>query len=319
MIDTIEHLIWVEKYRPQNVASCILPPAMKKIMASYVASGEITSHLLLSGSSGVGKTTVAKAMLNEIGADYLFINASLDRNIETLRTTIVEFASKVSMFGGKRKYIILDEADNLNPTTQKALRGAMEELSENCGFILTCNFLNNILEPLRGRCSVVEFKEPTGDERKLLLKEALTRFSEILDNEGITYDRTALLKHINKFFPNFRKAINEMQLYSRANGTIDAGILTSASKETLDNLMLTLKEKHFTNMRKWVGENPSVTIDEIGKFMYDHATELLEPQTIPMLVKHLSDYDYRAQFVVNKEITMAAMLTNIMGDVEFKK
>lgn len=318
MIDSIDHLVWTEKYRPQTVAACILPQDMKKIFASYVAAGEITSHLLLAGGSGSGKTTVARAMLNEMGADYMFINASIDRNIDTLRTTIFEYASKVSMFGGKRKYIILDEADNLNPTSmQPGLRGAMDELSVNCGIIMTCNFKNKIIDPVQGRCSLIEFRDPKGQEKKEMLMQTLNRVGEILKTENVPFDRKVLLHHINKYFPNIRKAINELQSYAQGNGSIDEGILTSFSATVMAELIKTLKERQFTEMRKWVGENSDVTIEEISKYFYDHAIELMVPQSIPMLVKHLSDFDYRSQFVVNKEITVAAMLTNIMGDVEW--
>jgi DNA polymerase III delta prime subunit len=240
----------------------------------------------------------------------------MDRNIDTLRNTIMDYGSKVSMFGGLRKYIILDEADYLNPTSmQPALRGAMEELSVNCGFILTCNFKNKIMEPLQGRCSIIDFKEPKGDEKKDLLKQSMVRFGQILDNESIPYDKTVLLKHIQKYFPNFRKTLNELQAYAKMNGSVDLGLLNNHTSNYSD-LIAALKEKQFTNMRQWVGENASTTIEDISKYFYDHALELFAKESIPQLVLHLSEYDYKSQFVVNKEITIAAMLTAIMSDVE---
>ena len=309
--------MWVERYRPATIEETILPEATKKILKKYVADGEITGNLLLSGLSGSGKTTAARAMIEEIGGDYLFINASLDRNIDTLRNTIIEFASKVSMFGGKRKYVILDEADNLNPTSmQPALKAAMEELSGNCTFILTANHRNKIITPLQGRCALIEFNQPKGDEKKSMLTQVFHRYAEILDQEAVTYDRKVLMQHIARYFPDMRKALNELQHYSKS-GSIDVGILSSTASGSISELFGFIRDKKFTDMRKWVAEHPDVDFNEFAN-SFQKIFDDLAPQCLPGVIVELRDADFQNAFVVNKEIHLVATITKIMGEIQWK-
>ena len=309
--------MWVERYRPATIEETILPEATKKILKKYVADGEITGNLLLSGLSGSGKTTAARAMIEEIGGDYIFINASLDRNIDTLRNTIIEFASKVSMFGGKRKYVILDEADNLNPTSmQPALKAAMEELSGNCTFILTANHRNKIITPLQGRCALIEFNQPKGDEKKSMLTQVFHRYAEILDQEAVTYDRKVLMQHIARYFPDMRKALNELQHYSKS-GSIDVGILSSTASGSISELFGFIRDKKFTDMRKWVAEHPDVDFNEFAN-SFQKIFDDLAPQCLPGVIVELRDADFQNAFVVNKEIHLVATITKIMGEIQWK-
>lgn len=319
MIDSVEHVMWSEKYRPRTIEDCILPEAPKNMMRQYVKDGQVTNNLLLSGLSGTGKTTLARAVMAEINGDYLFINASLDRNIDMLKNQVIEFASKVSMFGSNRKYVILDEADSLNPTsTQPALKAAMEELSSNCGFIFTCNHRNKIIAPLQGRCALIEFQMPKGEEKKSLITQVFKRFRQVLQQEGVTYDDKVLMQHISRFFPDIRKTLNELQAYSNVNGSIDVGILNSVSDGSINELLKFLRDKKFTDMRKWVGEHTDVSFEEASSYLLKSADEHVEPSSIPQLILHLNKYDFQNAFVVSKEINLMTMLTEIMRDVTFK-
>ena len=273
-----ENFLYVEKYRPQTIEDTILPANIKKSFQEFVSNGEIP-NLLLSGSAGVGKTTIAKAVCNELGADYIVINGSDEgRLIDTLRTKIKNFASTSSLEGG-RKYLILDEADYLNPqSTQPALRGFMEEFHKNCGFILTCNYENRLIPPLHSRCSVVNFKIPNQEKPKLASK-LFERSVHILKEQNVDYEDKVLVELIKKHFPDFRKLINELQRYS-VSGTIDAGILVNVSDENLKTLVTHLKGKEFSDMRKWVVQNldkdPSSLFSSIYEILYKH----LQPQSI---------------------------------------
>ena len=307
--------IWVEKYRPATVRETILPKVLKKTFQKFVDDKFVPS-LLLSGSPGTGKTTVAKAMLEECGFDYIVINGSLNGNIDTLRVEIQNFASTVSLTDS-RKYVILDEADYLNAqSTQPALRNFMEEYSHNCGFILTCNFRNRIIPALQSRCAVVEFTIPK-DEKVKLATEFMARISEILTTEGIGFDKAAIAQVVSSHFPDFRRMINEFQRYA-ANGHIDAGIMVNLSDRDYQELITALKDRKFNDMRKWVGTHSDVEPAVVFRKLYDTASTHIKTNHIPQLVLHIADYSYRSAFVADNEINLVACLTEIMADCEFK-
>lgn len=311
----LDDLLWVEKYRPRTIEETILPVQLKQTFQEFV-NQEKVPNLLLTGRAGTGKTTVAKAMLEELGCDYIVINGSLNGNIDTLRNEIKTFASAVSLTGG-RKYVILDEADYLNPnSTQPALRNFIEEYSKNCGFILTCNFKNRIIEPLHSRCSVVDFKIPKQDKPKLAAS-FYKRTLDILNQENIEADNKAVAVIVEKHFPDFRRTLNELQRYS-ATGKIDSGILVDHKEENIKEVIGYLKEKNFTNVRKWVGENSDIDTNAFFRSLYDTASEFLKPASISQLVLILADYQYKAAFVADPEINITACLTEIMIEVEFK-
>ena len=309
-----DEFLWVEKYRPKKIDDCILPADLKDTFKKFVEDKSIP-NLLLAGSAGVGKTTVAKAMLEEIGADYIVINGSLDGNIDTLRTKIVGYASTVSFWGG-RKYVILDEADYLTHVTQPALRNFMEQYSHNCGFILTCNFRNKIIEPLQSRCSTIEFKI-TNAHKVAIATQFHARACDILTQQNIEFDKKVVAELITKYFPDWRRVLNELQRHA-ARGVIDASILSNMNGTDLKDLIRHLKEKDFTSMRKWVGVNSTIDQNTLYKQLYDGAYDLLKPNSIPNLVLILADYQYKAAFVVNPEINLAACMTQVMMDCEWK-
>lgn len=310
-----DDFLWVERYRPKTVSDTILPASLKQTFQQFVDQKNIP-NLLLSGRAGVGKTTIARAMLEELGSDYLIINGSMNGNIDTLRNDIKQFASSVSFYGG-RKYVILDEADYLNPnSTQPALRNFMEEFSKNCGFILTCNYINRIIEPLHSRCSVVEFKIDK-EEKPKMAGSFFKRVCHILDEERVEYDQKAVIEVIKKFFPDWRRVLNELQRYS-ATGKIDSGILVNFSDENLKHVVELIKQKNFTEIRKWVGENSDIDTTTFFRKLYDTASEYMKPSSIPQLVLILADYQYKAAFVADHEINILACLTEIMVEGEFK-
>jgi DNA polymerase III delta prime subunit len=310
-----EDFLWTERYRPRTVKDTILPADLKKTFQQYVDQGNI-QNLLLAGSAGVGKTTIARAMLEELGCDYIVINSSMNGNIDTLRYDIMNFASAMSLTGG-RKYVILDEADYLNPTsTQPALRNFMEEYSKNCGFILTCNFKNRILGPLQSRCTVIDFKVSKKDIAKLA-GEFFKRVEKILKTEKVEYEPAAVAEVIKKFYPDWRRVLNELQRYS-ALGKIDSGILANMEESSIQELIGSMKDKNFTSVRKWIGENLDNDQNAVFRKFYDSAAQLMTSGSIPTLVVILGRYQYQAAFSVDQEINLAACLAEVMSECVFK-
>ena len=311
----METFLWVEQYRPKTVDDCILPQSLKNTFKEFVESGNIP-NIILSGGPGVGKTTIAKAVLDEIGATYMMINGSEESGIDVLRTKIKNFASTVSLEGG-RKYLILDEADYLNPqSTQPALRGFMEEFHKNCGFILTCNYKNRLIEPLHSRCSVIDFTIPKS-EKPQLATEFMKRVVGILENENVEYDKKVLIEVIQRHFPDWRRILNELQRYS-ISGRIDAGILVDMAEINIKELMKFMKEKEFTNVRRWVVNNLDMDAVRLYRSIYDSLYTFLDHSTIPHAVCILSEYQYRGAFAADQEINTLACLTEIMAKVKFK-
>ena len=307
--------LWVERYRPSTIDECVLPESLKNTFKEFIASGELPNFLLC-GSAGVGKTTVAKALCNEIGAEYLFINGSEESGIDVLRHKIKNFASSVSLTNAK-KVVILDEADYLNAnSTQPALRGFIEEFSNNCRFIFTCNFKNRIIEPLHSRCAVVEFKIENSEKPKIAAG-FYRRVLDILSQEKVEADGKVVAELITKYFPDYRRILNELQRYS-VSGKVDAGIFVNIGDESYAELIKNLKAKNFTEVRKWVGKNSDIESTELFKRLYDRAIDILEQTSIPELVLILADYQYKAAFVADKEINTMAALTEIMARVKFK-
>ena len=309
-----DDFLWSQLYRPKTIEQCILPTDLKNTFQQFVDKGTIP-NMLLTGRAGVGKTTVARAMLEQLNCDYIIINGSMNGNIDTLRVDISQFASSVSLMGG-RKYVILDEADYINPnSTQPALRNFMEEFSKNCGFILTCNFKNKIIEPLHSRCTVIDFKLPNNEKAKLA-SQFMKRFKNILDTEKVQYDDGAVAEVISKYFPDWRRVLNELQRYS-ATGKIDSGILANLSDESFKTLFGHLKAKSFSSMRKWVGENSDIESHVLFRKIYDNAIQYIKPASIPQLVLIIGDYQFKAAFVTDPEINTVACLTMIMTECEF--
>ena len=307
--------LWVEEYRPKTIDDCILPASLKTLFQSFIDKGEI-SNMLFSGTPGVGKTTVAKALCEQMNCDWIMINGSEEGGIDVLRNKIKNFASTVSLSGGK-KVVILDEADYLNPqSTQPALRGFVEEFHKNCRFILTCNFKNRIIEPLHSRFSNIEFRISPKEKGKLATK-LFERATYILSEQKIEYEEAVVAELIKKHFPDFRKLINELQRYSVA-GTIDAGVLVNISDENLKSLNNHLKEKEFGNMRKWVVNNIDNDPVKIYRMVYDGLNRNLEPETIPHAVLIIADYQYKSAFVADQEINLVACCTELMSQVKFK-
>ncbi len=308
-----EHMLWVEKYRPKTIDECILPQNIKDTFKQFVEKGSIP-NLLLPGSPGVGKTTVAKALCNEVGCDYIVINGSDENGIDVLRTKIKSYASSVSLSGG-RKVIIIDEADYLNPNSiQPALRGAIEEFSNNCTFIFTCNYKNRIIEPIHSRCTVIDFKF-NGNKAKLAA-QFFKRVESILTNEKITFDKQVVASLITKHFPDNRRILNELQRYS-LSGKIDAGILAQVADVQIKELISALKEKDFASARKWVVSNIDNDPSLIYRKIYDSVYEYLKSNSIPQAVLILAKYQYQSAFCMDQEINLVACLTEIMVDCEF--
>lgn len=309
-----DELLWVQKYRPQRVADAILPETTKKSFQKFVDDVNIP-NLLLTGSPGTGKTTVAKAMLEELGCDYIIINAALNRGIDVVRSEISTFASSISLSGG-RKYIILDESDYLTPDAQASMRNLIETFSKNCGFIFTCNFKNRIISPLRSRLSEVDFSiEKT--EKPKLAAQFFKRTLAILKNEEVEFDPKVVAKVIEKHFPDFRRILNELQKYA-GNGTIDEGIFADFKQESLDTLFDLLKSKNFTEMRKWSADNSDQDANELFRKIYDMATDKIELKSMPAFVVTLADYMYKSSFVADQEINLVAFLTEIMMEAQFR-
>jgi DNA polymerase III delta prime subunit len=312
MADTF---LWVEQYRPNNIESCVLPVSLKSTLTDFINKGDIP-NLILAGKSGVGKTTAAKAMLDELGSTHIMINGSEESGIDVLRTKIKNFASTVSLHGG-RKYIILDEADYLNPqSTQPALRGFMEEFHKNCGFVFTCNYKNRLIPPLHSRCSVIDFAIPNS-EKPTLAAEFFDNVINILDDQSINYDKRVVAEVINKYFPDWRRVLNELQRYS-VSGAIDAGILIDIAEVNIKELMHSMKNKEFTNVRKWTVNNLDNDPVRLFRRIYDNLYDYVDSNSIPHVVVVLGEYQYKAAFVADQEINLMACLTEIMARAKFK-
>lgn len=307
--------LFVEKYRPHKIEDCILPDRIKNVFQEYVNKGEF-QHLLLTGPAGCGKTTVAKALCEELGLNHLFINSSDERGIDMLRTKIKGYASTVSLTGG-RKVIILDEADFLTPEAQAGLRGAIEEFSENCSFILTCNFKAKIMDAIHSRCAVVDFSLK-GDEKPKMASQMFKRIVNILAQEGIEYDKAVLVKLIERYFPDYRRLLNELQRHS-VSGNIDAGVVAQLDNiRSLNDLIKAIKEKDFSAMRKWVVVNSDVDTSRIYRNIYDGLNDILKPESIPEAVVTLAKYQFQAAFVSDQELNLVACLTELMVSCEVK-
>ena len=311
----MEHLLWTEKYRPKSIDDCILPERLKKPFQEYVNQSNIP-NLLLSGGAGVGKTTVAKAMCEEIGCDVMVINGSDEgRLIDTFRTKIKNFASSMSLAGG-RKVVIIDEADYCNAeSVQPALRNFIEEFAGNCSFIFTCNYKNKLIEPLHSRCAVIDFALKNG-EKAQMASAFMKRIQSVLQSENVDYDDKVVAELIKKHFPDFRRVINELQRYSQL-GKIDIGILSQISDVTINDIIKYIKEKDFGAIRKWVASN-DIDATAFYRKLYDNLYEVLKPQSIPQAVLILADYQYKGAFVADQEINTVACLTELMVGCEFK-
>jgi DNA polymerase III delta prime subunit len=309
----MEHLLWTEKYRPRTVEECILPERLKAVFQQYVNQKELP-NLLLAGGAGVGKTTIAKAMCNEIGCDYMVINGSDENGVDTIRVKIKNYASSVSLSGG-RKVVILDEADYLTPNAQAILRNAIEEFAANCSFIFTCNYKNKIIDPLHSRCAVIEFGLKNG-EKAQMASAFFKRITHILDTEKVEFDEKVIAEVVKKHFPDFRRVINELQRYSKL-GKIDVGILSQIGDISISQIVKHLKEKDFTSVRKWAA---TTDIDSTTFFrkLYDALYDIAKPQSIPQAVIIIADYQYKQAFVADQEINLVACLTELMANVEFK-
>lgn len=308
----MEHLLWVETHRPQTIADCILPERLKKPFQEYVNQNNIP-NLLLAGGPGVGKTTVAKAMCKEVGCDYMVINGSDENGVDVIRFKIKNYASSMSLAGG-RKVVIIDEADYLTPNAQAILRNAIEEFSVNCSFIFTCNYKTKIIEPLHSRCAVIDFSLKNG-EKAVMAKDFFKRIQGILQSENVDFDKVVVSEVVKKHFPDFRRVINELQRYAQF-GKIDTGILSQIANVSISEIVKHMREKDFGSIRKWVamGEYDANTV---FRQIYDALYDIMKPQSIPQAVLILADYQYKQAFVVDSEINLVACLVELMGNCEF--
>jgi DNA polymerase III delta prime subunit len=308
-----EQFLWVERYRPRKISDCILPKSLLNTFQEFVEQDNIP-NMLLSGTAGTGKTTIARALCEELGCDYIIINGSEESGIDVLRNKIKDFASTVSL-SGKIKVVILDEADYLNPnSTQPALRGFIEEFSKNCRFIFTCNYKNRIIPPLHSRTTVIDFKLDKTD-RPVVAAKFFKRLIEILHNENVQFNDKVVAELLNKYFPDYRRVLNELQRYS-SSGVIDEGILVNISDANMKDLLGALREKDFKKMRTWVVNNLDNDPNVLFRKLYD--TLMTEVVQVPQLILLLADYQYKAAFVADAEINLVACLTEIMAACEMK-
>ena len=312
----VEEYLWVEKYRPKTIDECVLSESLSKTFQEFIDNKEIP-NLLLYGTAGTGKTTVARALCEEIDCNYVLINGSEESGIDILRNKIKNFASTVSLMGSGRKIVILDETDYLNPqTTQPALRGFIEEFSSNCGFIFTCNFLNRIISPLHSRCSVIDFTIPKSEKPKIAA-EFYDRVIEILETEQIKYETEVLLELIYRHTPDLRRILNELQRYS-ASGIIDSEIFKDYSTVNIEDLTDLLKQKKFDGIQSWTRENLDSDPTDLFREIYDSLSEMLESESIPEAVVIIADYSYKSSHVSDQEINLNACLVELMRKCEFK-
>ena len=311
-MNTREFFVWVEKYRPQTLGDCILPSSVQQTLAGIMAQADLP-NLLLTGKAGTGKTTVARAIAADLDMDVLVINASDENGIDVLRTKLKDFASSVS-FDGKRKMIILDESDYLNPqSTQPALRAFMEEFAGSCVFVLTCNHSNRIIAPLHSRCSVVNFTVPK-TERPGIMAQFAKRVFQILDAESVVYDKKLVLEVIQQHFPDFRRTLNELQRFS-ATGTLQADILSQVSDKDVTALMKAMASADFNAVRKWMSDHEDVDESAFYRMLSDHLPKHLKNSDLPQTILVLADYSYRSAFAADKSLNMLACLTDIMGNL----
>jgi DNA polymerase III delta prime subunit len=313
----MKNFLWVEEYRPHTIEDCILPNSLKKTFTGFVEQGEI-SNLLLSGPPGVGKTTVAKALCNQLGLSYIIINGSDEgRFLDTIRNKVKQFASTVSLTGGgNHKVVIIDEADNTTNDVQLSLRAFVEEFHSNCRFIFTCNFINKIVEPLHSRCTVVDFRIKKGEEQKLQA-QFFDRLKSILDTSGVTYEDKVLVKLIQRYYPDWRRLLNEAQRHS-ASGSLDTTVLCDIADVNIDQLMRAMKGKEYNVVRQWVVDNMDSDPNTIIRKIYNALSEVLEGSSIPPAVLVLAKYQYQIAFVADQEINLLACLTEIMVECKFK-
>jgi DNA polymerase III delta prime subunit len=307
--------VWVEKWRPTKVSEVILPADLKATFQKFAENGDFP-NLILAGPRGMGKTSVAKALINEIGADMLFINGSKERNIDTIRDKVEQFVTTVSFTGG-RKYVLIDEADGLNPITQPALKAFIEEVSHNAGFILTANHLNRIIPELQSRNAVVEFKIPSSEKPKLAM-EFMKKLCQILDQEGVSYEKPVVAALIQKWFPDWRRVINQTQFYATKHKSIDNGILANISDASIDALVDLMKKKDFTGVRKWIAENSDTPGPVIFRAFYDKAGTLFTPASAPEMIISFAKYGFQATFAVDQEVNTAGALAEAMLVAEWK-
>ncbi len=312
-----EEFLWVEKYRPADVSDCILPQSLKKTFSEFVKSKEIP-NLLLHGTSGIGKTTIAKALCEQLDCDFIVFNGSDEgRRIENFHNDIKSFASSVTLSGNK-KYIIIDEADYLNPTSiQPAMRGFIEKFSTNCGFIFTCNYINRLIPAIQSRCSVVHFTIDSKEQAQYLCEEFMGRVEYILQEENIVYNKQVIAELIWKFRPDWRRVLNELQRYS-AGGEIDVGILSAVGDERFDQLVDVMIKKKFTEIRQWVVDNLDSDPATIYRKIYDNIVHHLEPDSVPTAILAIGEYSYKAAFVADQEINLICCLIEILNGCEFK-
>jgi DNA polymerase III delta prime subunit len=310
----MDDFLWVEKYRPHTVGECVLPERLKLPFQTYVNDKKIP-NMILTGSPGVGKTTIALAMCEEMGVNHMVINGSRERGIDTLRTKIVNYASTISLTGGQ-KVIIIDEADYLTPDAQAAMRGTIEEFINNCTFILTCNFKSKLIEAIHSRCPPQDFKLEKEEKPKMAM-EMFKKLEFILKTEGVSYEKPVLVKIVEKYFPDYRRTINELQ-HLATSGSIDSSALARvANIGKLKDLYGFLRDKKFTVMRKWVVDNSDVDTTTVFRAIFDSLVDYLEPSSVPQAVLILSKYQYQSAFVSDQEMNLVACLTEMMVDCEY--